>query len=284
MTRLAALIVTAVVALAAPAPVLGAAGEPPFCDRTIVAQVPGFTGKEPKPDGRLGFGPSSIRMRILPRLVATGGKIGFELFLHPGASAAHPRWKVRANLGRLHPRRNLQVFIASKERRVLTVDRSHRTRFAFEVAGEPSYYLVTAYFTTPNGRRVLGHFRLYFKVIPTTREARLVLDADSYRRGQTVFGRVENHGTEPVQFGAPYRIERRDGSSWSLAPESPDVFILPIYGAFPGESGQPCSPFSIPSSMPPGHYRMVKEVSFPPSEPGEERIASTLAAEFEIVP
>lgn len=220
-------------------------------------------------------------MRVLPRLVALGGKIGYELFLHYGATPAHPRWKVSASLARFHPRQHLHVFIRSKKLQVRTISRSRSVRLLFDVPVEPAYYMVTAFLTSPNGCRAFGSFQLYFRVIRPTRDARLALDADSYADGQTVFGRIENHGTEPVLYGAPYSIERRDGTSWSLAPESPDDFILPLYGASPGESGNECSSFSIPSSMAPGHYRMTKEVGFGRLREGE---ATILTAEFDVLP
>jgi hypothetical protein len=269
--------VLAAVALASPPGAQGAA-ERTFCDRTIVAKVPWFTGFEPEPDGRLGFGPSSVRMRVLPRLVATGGKVGYELFLRPGAATGHPRWRVNASLARFHPRQNLHVFLDGISRQVRTIHPDRGMHFLFEVPDKPAYYFVSAFFTSPNGRRAFGNFRLYFKVIPATNKARLSLDAHSYSRGQTVFGRIENHGTVPVLYGAPYRIERYDGVFWTPAPESPKDFILPLYGASPGESGSECSPFAIPPSMAPGRYRMVKEVQFGHSNP------EILTAEFDIAP
>lgn len=284
--RLASLGLIAAVgaALVAPAGVPGAADPGPtgpnFCERTIVVKVPWFPGWEPNPDGELGFGPPRIRMRILPRLVAVGGKVGYELFLHSGARA-HPHWRVRTSLSRFRPP-GLHLFMRSKERQVQTIGRDRSVRFLFEVPIEPAYYMVTAFFTSPNGRRAFGFFRFYFRAIRPTRAARLSLDADSYARGQTVFARIESHGTEPVLYGAGYRIERYDGTSWSLAPESPDIFILPLYSAFPGESGEECSAFPIPSSMAPGHYRMTKEVGFGrPAREGEE---ATVTAEFDVLP
>lgn len=278
MTRLAGLIVIAL--LAAPASAL-AAQEPPFCDRTIVAAIPQSPAHEPKRDGKLGFGPSSVRMKVLPRLVAGGGKIGYELYLHPRARIAHPRWKVITLLRRLRPSHPSLTFAGEDVRHVRTITRDRDISTLFNVFAKPAGYAVIAIFTSLDGRRELGRFRLHFKVMPPTSRARLALDAGSYGRGQTVFGRIENFGTAPALYGAPYRIERFDGASWSLAPESPDAFILPQYTASPGESGGECSPFPIPASMAPGRYRMVKEVSFAGPPEGN---ATTLTAEFNIVP
>jgi hypothetical protein len=278
--RLIGLIVFVAAALAAPASALGAEPPPDFCERKIVdPAIPWSSWQEPEADGRLGFGPSSIRMRVLPRLVASGGKVGYELSLLPGAKTAHPRWKVQTSLGRvLSP--SLHVSLESKERRVRTVGAGRRTTFFLAAPSKPDSYFVAAQFKSLTGRP-LGYFRLYFRVTRPTLEARLGLWAVYNARGQTVFGRINNYGTAPVLYGAPYRIERFDGVSWSLAPESPDAFILPQYTAFPGESGAECSPFEIPSSMPFGHYRMVKEVSFAGHL---DREATIVTAEFNIVP
>jgi len=280
MARLIGLIVLALTVLAAPASALSA--DPPlnFCERKIVApDIPWNSWQEPKPDGRLGFGPSSIRMNVLPRLVVSGGKIGYELSVLPGAETAHPRWKVQTSLSRV-PSRNADALLKRREQRLRTVSASRRTTFFFEAPSKPGSYFVAAQFKSL-ADRPLGYFRLYFRVSPPTFQARLALYATYYAQGQTVFGRIDNHGTAPVLYGAPYRIERFDGTSWSLAPESPNAFILPQYTALPGESGADCSPFEIPSSMPFGRYRMVKEVGFG-GHP--EREAVILAAEFNIVP
>jgi len=278
--RLAGLIVFVLAALAAPASTLAAEPPPDFCERKIVdPAIPWSSWAEPKPDGRLGFGPSSVRMRVLPRLVTPGGKVGFELSLNPGAEIARPRWRVQTTLGRALSSEAGKP-LERRERRVRTVSASRRTSFFFEAPSKPGSYFVTAKFKSL-ADRPLGYFRLHFRVTRPTLSARLAVYAMYNARGQTVFARIHNYGTVPVLYGAPYRIERFDGTSWSLAPESPSAFILPQYTAPPGESGAECSSFEIPPSMPFGHYRMLKEVSFA-GHPDQE--ATIVTAEFNIVP
>ncbi|HYG96380.1 MAG TPA: immunoglobulin-like domain-containing protein [Solirubrobacterales bacterium] len=278
MTRLAGLIVVAL--LAVPASAL-AAPEPPFCDSTIVAPVRQSPADEPKPDGRLGFGPAGVRMAVPPRLVTGGGKIGYELYLDPRAKVAHPRWRIITLLRRLKPSHPSLTFAGEDVRRLRTITPDRRLSTYFNVSDKPAGYAVIAIFTSLDGRRELGRFRLHFKVMPPTFKARLALDASSYSAGQTVFGRIENLGTEKVSYGASYRIERYDGATWALAPETPNHFTLRLYFAPPGETGSECSPFLIPASMAPGRYRMSKEVNFAESL---ERDQISVSAEFEIAP
>jgi len=118
--------------------------------------------------------------------------------------------------------------------------------------------------------------------VETPKKTRLALNSGSYGPESTVFARIENFGTATVRYGAPYVIERLEGSTWVRAPESPRVFILPLWGAGPGRTGiDSCSRFWIPPSMRPGRYRMTKEVEYAVGK-SRDRHPTILSAEFDI--
>ncbi|HEX3238755.1 MAG TPA: hypothetical protein VHR18_01310 [Solirubrobacterales bacterium] len=61
-----------------------------------------------------------------------------------------------------------------------------------------------------------------------------------------------------VNFGLGLTIEQPEGSTWSVAPESPTGPVPAIACVVPaGISANRCSSFTIPATMPPGHYRMT---------------------------
>jgi hypothetical protein len=128
------------------------------------------------------------------------------------------------------------------------------------VSKNPTAYRVTVVFRNKSAHK-LGGFGFYFRVVTPIQNVRLGLNSSSYSPEQTVFGRIENFGTETVRYGAPYVIERLEGTTWVTAPETPRVFIMPLYGASPGKSGSPCSSFWIPPAMASGRYRMSKEIN-----------------------
>lgn len=289
---LLALALTLLGASATPsAPALTYEPEPAFCNRTVVrdylARVPKHPPTEPKRDGRLHFGPSSIRIKALPQLLVGGGEVGYQLHLRPGAKAAHPRWKIRTTLARVHLRKRLNVFVDATQRQLKTIGRTRGAGISFEVPDEPAYYLLNARFTNLAGR-VLGSYRFYFRVVPVTTRARLVLNASAFARGSTVFGQIENLGTASISYGAGARIERFDGVSWIRPPELPPQPVPAIlYLAHAGAASR-CFAFDVPPSLAPGRYRMVKEVDFftlsptTPSLRGREVVP--LTAEFDVVP
>jgi len=153
----------------------------------------------------------------------------------------------------------------------------------FSVSAEPALYRVDIVFRNRTGKR-LGAYGQYFRVVSPLQDARLRLNATSYRPGETVYARVENFGTELVTYGVSYSIERYNGTSWGEAPESPNgPWILPLLFSQPGTSGR-CSGFSIPTEMTPGRYRFAKPADYAGhSGSGPRReVRVLLTAEFDV--
>lgn len=266
----------AALAVGTPAKGASADSDPAFCQPTVVrdflARFDLFFIREARPraDGSLHFGPSSIRIASLPSLLVGDGKVGYRLFLEPGAKPAHPRWRISATLTRIHWGKRLFVAIDGTSRKVRTVAPGQSTGASFEVPTEPAYYLVSVTFRSLAGRR-LGYYRFYFRVVHPIDDGRLALNAAAYHRGETVLGHVENFGTVPVSFGAGVTIERPEGAGWVPAAETPRGPVPAIaYVVGAGMSADRCSAFSIPPTMPPGRYRMT--------------VATGLDAEFDVLP
>ncbi len=142
-------------------------------------------------------------------------------------------------------------------------------------------YRLTVVFQSKSGRK-LGGYGFYSRVVAVTKHARLSLDSDTYVPETTVFGRLENFGTDPIFYGARYAIERLEGSTWVTAPESPRVFILPLYSTEAGATSS-CSPFWIRPTMS-GRYRMTKGITYGVWPPSSNNRPVVLTAEFDIVP
>ena len=237
---------------------------------------------QPAENGRIGFGPASLRLRSSPSLLTGSGEVGVTL-----APLQRKGIRLRWTLGAL------LVKVDGKGRPVARVGRLlesvGRLRavsgedFHLEVPDEPGFYRFTVALLGASGKK-LGQFGFYYRVVPSLGvTARLRLDNSAYRTETTVFARVENFGTDYVSYGVSYRIEHLEGGVWTMAPESPrGPVILIALASPPGRSGR-CSAFGIPGTMPPGRYRMVKEVGFV-SWPEEGRASQDLGAEFEVLP
>jgi hypothetical protein len=258
----------------------------PFCDGEVLhdylvplKRMPRL--HSPPPSGRIGFGPASIAIRPYPALLVGEGRVGYGLSLRRRTPAAHPRWDVTTTLSRVDWQGRAIEMVDRVRRQVNTVGRGHSAGVHFKVGDDPGAYRLTSVFRSRSGQK-LGGYGFYFRVVAPTQNVRLGLNADSYRPGNTVFGRIENYGTATVNYGVAYSIERLNGSSWSQAPESPrGPWILIGLSTQAGQSGR-CLGFWIPNDMSPGTYRVVKSVDF---ASGHGRSNPTmLTAEFAIAP
>lgn len=235
----------------------------------------------PPKDERIGFGPKSVVFRRTPSLIVGKGSVGYTLSLHRRAPSAHPRWEITTTLSKVDWQGRVTEVVDRTQRLVLAIGREPNVEASFDVGGRPAVYRLTVVFQSKSGRK-LGGYGFYSRVVPVTKHALLSLNSDAYAPETTVFGRLENFGTDPIFFGAPYAIERLEGSTWVRAPESPREFILPLYFTGAGATSR-CSPFWIRPTMS-GRYRMAKEIEYgiwPP--PGNGRPV-VLTAEFDVVP
>jgi hypothetical protein len=255
--------------------------EPPFCAKEAVhdflrplARMPKLSA--PPANRRLPFA-RGLQLRSLSPLVVEEGRLGYSLSL-AGKGSRRLDWDLTVTLSRVDARGRPLERVGRIRRHVGTI--RDGVNATFRLGGRPAFYRVTIVFRGPGGRKI-GSFGYYGRVVQPVDRARLRLDEPSYRLGETVFGRVENLGTNLASYGARYEIQRLEGTAWVTAPESPRIFILPLYASAPGMSGD-CSGFWIPPSMAaPGRYRMVKDVMHRSDflRRGEEK---TLMAEFDL--
>jgi hypothetical protein len=288
---LAAAVAALILACAAPAAgaVTYETAPAAFCRATVLRDYLAPLDRLPKPhspgpSGRIGFGPPNIRIQPLPSLLVGGGTIGYKLFLSRGAHAQHPNWTVITKLARVNWRGRIAETHNYARRHVTTISRSLGAGVEFQVNRYAFPYLLTVVFRNQAGKD-LGEYGFYFRVVNVTAAARFGLSAPSYRPGGTVFARIENLGSSPVSYGAPYAIERLDGAAWVKAPESPGgPWILPLYSTAGGMAENGCSSFWIPPTMPPGRYRISKDAQFPALRgPGSDE-PRLLTGEFDITP
>ncbi|HYG96489.1 MAG TPA: immunoglobulin-like domain-containing protein [Solirubrobacterales bacterium] len=145
------------------------------------------------------------------------------------------------------------------------------------VGEEPGTYLLEVRIAGA-GRRS-GRYVHRIEAVPPHGEARLAIDGRSFRVGEKVMARIENLGTEPVQYGEDKRLERMVDGEWSPVPEE-RVVQLWAAGVQGGEVSR-CEPFRLESSLDSGRYRLVKNVSTRKEPRGYHD--HTLTAEFRVL-
>jgi hypothetical protein len=123
------------------------------------------------------------------------------------------------------------------------------------------------------------------------RTTRLIVTPASAQAGVTVGISVLNAGEVTLFYGLDNRIERRSNGTWEDATEdvfgtaNPPVLLIRLI-AKPGELAGPrhnavTDSIRLPRSLPPGDYRIVKEVTV---DVLDRAPRSTLHAELEVRP
>lgn len=212
-------------------------------------------------------------------LAIGGGRSGYQLMWN-----ANPRWDLTVNLARVDWRGRFLWQIGWRHLRLGELGPATIAEPNIALPRKPGAYRSTIVIRSPSGRK-LAAFGNYYRVIKPALRTRLTLSSPTYRPGETLFARVENPGSAFVLFGQEYAIEKLEGESWVRAPESPGAFVMPLYNVGPGRTSGHCSVFPIPTSMPPGRYRIAQEIVYGwQGEPRDRQIRPTLSAEFDLVP
>lgn len=213
-------------------------------------------------DGEIDSAHSNVRLETTGEPLAVGGgTIGYQFSLHAYKRPAHPRWDVTAMLWQVDWQgRNIQP-VDRIQRRLNKIGLDVNRNFSFEVPAEPALYRVTIVLRSASGRRLLG-FGGYYRVVKPAVHAALSVNGPAYGPGQTVFARVENYGTAYALYSSGYTLEKLEGESWVLAPESPRQSTRELYFIPPGMSGDHCLQFTVPQEMVAGTYRMSSEARF----------------------
>lgn len=259
---------------------------PSFCEATVVRDylaplrsLPKLRG--PARTGLAGIGRPNLLLKTAPRLAVGDDRIEYWFTLRDAKRPVRLGWTVVATLSRVGPDGRSVERVGRSKRRVGTVGATNFPGGRFAVSGDPATYRLLLAIRDKQGREI-ARYGSYHRAEPLAYESRLGLNAATYRPEQTVFGRVENLGTGSVSYGAEYAIQRREGSRWVRAPESPRRFIKPLYILGAGLAGR-CHSFWIPPTMAPGRYRMTKGVALADDlAPGVD--SAFLTAEFDIVP
>lgn len=125
--------------------------------------------------------------------------------------------------------------------------------------------------------KVLGAYGNYFKVVRPFWRVRLGVTPRTARPGQRVWSRLENFGSESVEFGEEFGIQRLELGHWVSQPDlTSGVWLLWAGWLGPGGTGF-CNSIELPKDAPAGSYRFVKHV-----EPGRHRKQAFLTARFTV--
>jgi hypothetical protein len=204
---------------------------------------------------------------------------GYELWNDQGHSV-RVNWTVTARLWSLD----------SGGRQIEEI--GHTGIYARTISGEHSPHIALA---PPPGRRgfyrfdlrfeskgkLVGSYSSYFRVVPPRWRARFALSRTVARAGQQVLGRIENLGTEAVEYGEYFGIERERSGVWSPVPRFSGGNWLAWGGILEPGADSLCDRIRVPADLAPGRYRFVKPVSRPGADERWKGVTPT--APFRVV-
>lgn len=268
------------------APASAAEAEPPFCKRHVLhdylAPLQGLPKLREPPYRRTGkyvrFHGAMISASS-PTLIVGSARAGFEL-----GWDRNPKWQLTLTVNQVDWHGRVQRRVGVRHLPLGALGQALFAEPNIVLGGPPALYRATLVIRSARGR-MLGQFGSYYRVVRPSVNGRLTTSSPTYPPGGTLFARIENPGAAFVLFGAEFKIEKLEDESWIPAPETPDVFTMGLYNVAPGVTSGHCTVFPIPTTTPPGIYRLSQEAIF--SWPGERRdgqIRPTLHAEFAVVP
>lgn len=287
MTRL--LVATASLVALGSMPAPAAAG---FCDEGVARDYARPLERMPALRGvpashRLPFGPDGVGLfrgnqsQVMVPLLAPG-RVGFAVAPQPvraGAVLPDLDWLATVKLARVDSGGRVVRLLDWGRRRIRGGRGSGGA--AVDFAGARGFYRLEIVFRNGRGAK-LGRFGEYFRVLPASTEARLVLNAASYRPGETISACLENLGTTPLSYHLVRAIESFDGSAWTRSPiDPPAPSALVGFTQGPG-AAEPLGDFTIPADAPAGRYRWVWRGGVEGVRDPDATL--TLTAEFDVAP
>jgi hypothetical protein len=258
-----------------------AEGEPAFCGRQTLHDYLTPLQRMPKlrerPYRRIAE-PFFRGVRIGasgPSLAVGAGSAGYQFQWD-----RNPKWDITVNLAQVNAEGVVVLRIAERRLRTAAQRPAEVVEPHFGLPIRPGFYRTTLMIRTSSGRKV-AKFGNYYRVVRPKIAASFVTDAATYRPGETVFARLDNRGAAFALFGEGFKVEGLQGETWGPLPEAPGPYTTGLQFVAPGTTSNHCLPFPIPTTLPPGRYRLAQETVITwPSLPGQHR--PILTTEFEV--
>jgi hypothetical protein len=240
-------------------------GSAAFCESADLVEDFGLSRLPAVPElpegGDLPFGPKTVRLLgDWGRIIPIGESFGYELHSENYVGRTPLRWTIRARMFAVSRTGETGREVDFAELRVRTIRSRDEHKLYLDPLRRPGFYRYDFEILGENGKR-LAKYSEHLKVFAKRYwKPRLALNGSDFRPGQRVLSRVENHGTEQVNYGEEFGVQRLESGSWVDVPGiTQRLWALWLGLAGPGVSGR-CSSLYLPDDVLPGSYRIVKRV------------------------
>jgi hypothetical protein len=210
-----------------------------------------------------------------PSLAVGAGSAGYQFQWDK-----NPKWDIFVRLDQVNAKGAAVLLIDDRRVRTDAQRLAEVIEPHFGLPERPGFYRTVLTIRSSSGHK-LAKFGNYYRVVKPKVDASFVTDAATYRPGETVFARLDNRGADFALFGEGFKVEGLQGETWGPVAEAPGPYTTGLQFVAPGVTGAHCLPFPIPTTMPPGRYRLAQETVFSwPSFAGQHR--PILTTEFEV--
>jgi len=172
-------------------------------------------------------------------------------------------WEVESRLVRVDFKGHALRIAKRSVQRVGKVVPSHPVDLGFARSPQPGLYRYVISFKKKG--ELLGRYWDYYRVVRRSDDVRLALNGTTFTVGDKVLGKLENDSTEWLFYGLGDGLESYEDGNWVPVNQS-KLFghrvVVPLIGltAGPGTVAQCSAGFTVPETMSPGLYRMLKRV------------------------
>jgi Big-like domain-containing protein len=260
-------------------------GNPAFCapkelvNDFGISELPSV--REAPPLGDLPFGPKTVSLGVSAGpVLRIGEDTSFRLHSENYVGRTPLRWILRNRIRSVSEAGEAGSVVARGRKRVRIINAATEVKLYLDPPRIPGFFLYEIEILKFDGAP-LATYSSYLRVERSFWDARLGLSRYRVRPGQRVLSRVENFGTEWIYYGEAFGVQRLQGEAWVDAPSAtPDGWLLWAGMLGPGSPGR-CSGAYLPRILPPGQYRIVKEVE-QRLGPEKDRVYE-LTAPFEVL-
>jgi hypothetical protein len=210
--------------------------------------------------GDLPFGPKTVSLELSAGpVLAPGESVGFWLHSSNLKGRTPLRWVLRSRIHLVDEAGGPGPVVARDSIRVRTIDAAREVKTFLTPPRAPGFYLYEIEIADFTGKTLAVYDR-YLRVERAFWDAKLGLSATELRPGEQLLVRLENLGTEWIEFGEELRLQAHRGGEWTgIGVPGRAGWLLWGGSLMPGRSWS-CSAIDLPRSFPPGRYRIVKQV------------------------
>jgi hypothetical protein len=227
------------------------------------------------PPEQLPFGPRNLNLyqSAWSRVIVGKGGFGYGFFDETYRERTlHLNWDVSARVSRIDSSGLPLATIAERTLRLGDVTEPDEIDHWLKVPAGPALYRYDLEFHDSRTGVALGTYSEYMRVVRRSFHAGIAVNRKSFRPGQDAFARVENRGSEAVEFGVAYEVQRFAAGHWGrdlLGNRGWPAVLIGMGGGFAAS----CMRYRIPRDAKPGRYRFVKSLGAADGKHGGTRTA-----------